>query len=312
MNRHFSSKFFEINEFIFPFLVFFAYLSLLVEAYKYIGFLSKHIFFDSRYFLILALVSGVLLMGRKQNIFCVLTFKINNFFVLPISVVVYLIMQFLESFYFNNYVFSTYHLQPSIFFYIVVFCFVLFIISKLRSDKSSRFDILLLILPILFIDNLTKVLDSAINSDIFIVTHINFSYSDKMRESWGIYYNFTQFIKENTPENSSILIPPQGYPWFLTSNIGFDRYFLYPRNLINGGEKDSGVNLDNIDYVLIDYGETTISQYGFTNIWPKFNVNGKYIIYWNPSDGSTRQFDSGKYVYNAKDNINQWGIIQLK
>jgi hypothetical protein len=127
-----------------------------------------------------------------------------------------------------------------------------------------------------------------------------------------IPYNFAIFIKNNTPESSAILIPPQGFPWDKTGNIVYFRYFLYPRKLINGGEKDPGVNINNVDYVLIDYGETNIFQYGFTNIWPKFNVDSEYIIYWNPFDGTVKKIENKKYVYDPDNKTDVWGIIKVK
>ena len=312
MIKNFLSKFFVVNELIFPVIAIFTYLALLTESYKYTGFLSKHLLIDSQYFLILALISAVLLVGRKLNTICRLIIKTSMYLVFPISTVLYLAMKVLESQYFNNYVFSTYHLQPSNFFYIVVFSFAITVVNRLISMKYPKSYFVVLVLPILFISNFVKAIDSAIGSDIFVLSHLNYSYADKLRNSWGMYYDYMEFIKENTPENSTILVPPKAYPWFLTGNIEFNRYFLYPRNLINGNEKDSKVNLDNIDFILIDFGETTISQYGFTNIWPKFDVDGDYIIYWNPKDQTTQKVVNTKYVYTPMQTEDVWGIIRVK
>jgi hypothetical protein len=311
MKRHIFQKITQINKFGFPVLVAAAYLSLLVDSYKYIGFLSKHTLVDPRYLLVLSLVSAIFLVTKRANALGLLVFKINAFLILPIATVGYLTMRLLEAFHFNNYVFSTYHVQPVGFFYIVVFSFALAATYKLIGSPNLNKTMLLLLIPVFFIDNLTKVLDSAISSNLYVMAHINYSYADKMSASWGIYYDYTQFIKANTPEGSSILVPPQGYPWFLTGNIGVDRYFLYPRKLVNGDERQPGTNLNNVDYILIDYGETNISQHGFTNIWPKFDVDGEYLIYWNPLDGSTERVDNGKYIYKA-ENKEQWGIIRVK
>jgi hypothetical protein len=312
MNKHFTSKLLGINKYIFPVLVTITYLFLLIESYKYSGFISKHIFIDSTYFLVVTLISAILLIGKEQNVIEVLFFKFNKFVILPVCVLIYLIMQLLESFHYNNYVFSTYHLQPSNFFYIVVFSSILGIVGKLINNKVQKLQFIVMVLPLLFISNITKVVDSAIASDVFVLSHLNYSYSDKLRNSWGIYYDYMEFIKKNTPEDSSILLPPKAYPWFLTGNIEFSRYFLFPRTLINGNEKDPRVSLDSVDYVLIDYGESQITQFGYTNIWPKFDIDGEYIIYWNPKDGSTKRSDTGKYSYSAQDNTNWWGIVKLK
>lgn len=147
----------------------------------------------------------------------------------------------------------------------------------------------------------------------FMLKNVNLGYDKKMEMAVGkVPYDFAMFIKDNTSPHSNILIPPQGFPWPKTGNVGYLRYFLYPRNLINGNEKDLNVNIKDIDYVLIDYGEESRLQYGFTNIWPKFNVNGEYIIYWDPLDGTVQKVDNGKYVYNPDNKMEEWGIIKIR
>lgn len=151
------------------------------------------------------------------------------------------------------------------------------------------------------------------NRPFFILKNINLDYDKKMEMAVGnIPYDYAIFIKNNTPSDSAILIPPQGFPWDKTGNAIYFRYFLYPRRLINGGEKDPKVDLKDIDYVLIDYGETSVFQYDFTNIWPKFNVNSEYIIYWNPFDGAVKKIEYEKYVYNPDNKTDVWGIIKVK
>lgn len=147
---------------------------------------------------------------------------------------------------------------------------------------------------------------------IYIIKNFSLDYDSKMKFKIGkLPYEYTMFIKNNTPENATILIPPQAYPWNKTSNAAYLRYFLYPRKLINGNEKDTKVDLNIIDYVLVDYGETNVSQYGYTNVWPKFNVKGKYVIYWDPLTNKSVTDVSGVYKYNANDKDEIWGIIKL-
>lgn len=148
---------------------------------------------------------------------------------------------------------------------------------------------------------------------LFILRNINLDNDSKMGMKIGkLPYDYTMFIKDNTSPNSTILIPPQGYPWDKTGNVGYLRYLLFPRSLINGNEKDSSVDINNVDYVLIDYGETNVSEYGYTNVWPKFNINGEYIIYWDPTTQRTWQDNSGVYKYSMNDKNERWGIIKIK
>ena len=107
------------------------------------------------------------------------------------------------------------------------------------------------------------------------------------------FCNYVSFIKQHTSENATILIPPQGYPWPMTGNVAYFRYFLYQRVLINGKEKEPGIDLlkAKIDYVLIDWGEDKSTEYDFTHGWPKFSVPTKQIVYM--------------------DTDKKWGIILL-
>lgn len=148
---------------------------------------------------------------------------------------------------------------------------------------------------------------------LFILRNLNLSYDSKMEMKIGkIPYDYILFIKNNTPDTTTILIPPQSYPWDKTSNIAYMRYFLYPRTFVNGNERDPRIDLNGVDYVLIDYGETDISQHGYTNIWPKFSVRGEYIIYWDPDTGNTRKDETGIYKYSDKDKSVKWGLIKMK
>jgi len=182
-----------------------------------------------------------------------------------------------------------------------------------KFNKIARFifyGLLILIIGQYAIKDLDIVKDGR---PFFITRNINLSYDKKMEMKIGkVPYDYAMFIKNNTPANATILIPPQAYPWDKTSNVAYLRYFLYPRNLINGGEKEPNVDINSVDYVLIDYGETNISQYGYTNVWPKFDVKGEYIIYWDPISGKIWQGVAGNYRYDPKDLSEKWGIIKIK
>jgi hypothetical protein len=151
------------------------------------------------------------------------------------------------------------------------------------------------------------------NRPFFILRNISLSYDKKMEMKVGkTPYDYAMFVKDNTSSDSTILIPPQGYPWDKTGNVAYFRYFLYPRKLINGNEKDPNIDIKDVDYVLIDYGETTISEHGFTNIWPKFNITGVYIAYWEPNTGNVLRDNTGVYKYKPGDTTEKWGIIKIR
>lgn len=164
----------------------------------------------------------------------------------------------------------------------------------------------------LFVNNVVSLSRNKINGIIFMLRHPFVSYDDKLKVSVGnLFYTYVLFIKENTPPDSKILIPPQGYPWPQTGNKGYLQYFLYPRYLFNGEEKRPGIDLvkEDIDYVLLTWGESNESEYGFTNGWPKFDVKAKKIIYLS-NDNQNSVFN-GNYRYDPEIK-DQWGIIKIK
>lgn len=220
-------------------------------------------------------------------------------------------MDILEKVKYPNYIFSHFHLHPFLFLISVILMTVIFLLNN--NERKSH---ILLHVTLFFILVQYAIVD--FNSvkkaqPLFILKNSGLSHDQKMEISIEkVPYDYAMFVKNFIPEDSTILIPPQGYPWPQTGNVAYLRYFTYPRKLINGNERDPKVDLKDVDFVLIDYGETTISEYGFTNVWPKFDVDGEYIIYWNPTDGITQKVENGKYIYEPDSNTKLWGIIKVK
>jgi hypothetical protein len=182
-------------------------------------------------------------------------------------------------------------------------------VDMFRNKYSLKNIAIFLILPIVFMVNFVNVLDSAIGSDIFVLTHLDYSYNDKMRESWGLYYDYIKFVKENTPENASILVPPQQTPWLSTGNVGLDRYFLYPRILVNGGV-DASDGLGKYDYVLLVWGEwngADKNSYG----WPREKIKTDKIIYFDPATKAVREKNEN-FDPMLLPTSGAWGIIKLR
>jgi hypothetical protein len=283
-------------------------LASLIEALTYSGFLVKHF----------NLLVGVVLLFLTIILFLIIkkideakTFK-NAVAVMTVLVTaIYLSMNILENATYPNYVFSHFHLHPELLFLPIISVTLFYMLNENKKRNHFLFyGIIILILGQYVIKDFNIIKNSR---PFFILRNINLSYDEKMELTVGkISYDFTMFVKNNTSEDSTILIPPQGYPWPQTGNVAYLRYFLYPRKLISGNERDPGGNIKNVDYVLIDYGETNISEHGYTNIWPKFDINGDYIIHWNPLDGTTLKENIGVYTFQSSKNTEEWGLIRVK
>lgn len=88
--------------------------------------------------------------------------------------------------------------------------------------------------------------------DISIIKNFPWlTYDQKMHEKYGFYYDFTLFVKNNTPGNAVILISPIQPPLAGSGNSTFSNYFLYPRKLINGDIGEAPADFSQYTHVLI-------------------------------------------------------------
>ena len=188
------------------------------------------------------------------------------------------------------------------------------ILKHFRADSSGAI-VLIIFVGIVFFFNIKEIGPrTTLQNFLFRVRNFNSSYDDKMRFSVGTeFYDYTLFIKENTPEDAVILIPPQAYPWPQTGNAGYIRYFVFPRKVINGAEFEPGINLEEnkIGYALFLWGDFPISEQGSTPGWPKFDLKAEYKLYLLPGGQVQKVFGD----YNQKEiqkNTGLKGVIKLK
>lgn len=307
-----------------PFVWLLAIITSLLESYFYQGFIYKHANIDSLVIYFLYIILGFICLyffdESKNKIFLIF----HQIYVLSIYLFGFAFYFFYitEKIHYSNYVFSTYHLQPSLLatpFALSIFALIFsskkVILNSLKNPKIllGWFPMIAVMLWIL-IPNITDITLSSYKNLQFIVRNPKATYDQKMQEKVGKqFYDYVLFIKNNTPEDSSILLPPfPAYPWPQTGNIPYMTYFLYPRKLYNGDEYSSKYDLvkDNIDYVLIDWGETIATSGEFTHGWPKFDIKSDQITYFN-KDGSIN-ISNNNYLYEKTKNEELWGIIKVK
>jgi len=162
----------------------------------------------------------------------------------------------------------------------------IYFLGNIKVTKNTyRLIVIFALVFSIFVFNLVKI-KSGIRSGLRILKSqrslVFADYETKMRfKSRPDMWEFYQFIKSHSEDNAKILIPPQGYPWSMTGNAAYSRYFLYPRHLINGKLDDLGVNLKEtgVKYVLLSWGEDVGLEYNFTHGWPKVPVPAKKIYY---------------------------------
>jgi uncharacterized membrane protein YagU involved in acid resistance len=329
--KKYIEKILEVNNTVFPFFVGISYFLLLVESFTYEGFLRGFILIDARIFMFITIVSGLLsfyisILTNEKQISRLKEMVLDaNALVFPILLIFYWIITISENTHYSNYVFSTIHIQPDNFFYVVVFSLLIALIRILdtkRGDvyqiikggfgiirKYSWFLLLILVLSLFTLENLPRVLSTTFKTNIYMFTHLKDNYGDKMRITWGSYYDYMVFIRDNTPPDALIVTPPQEGPWLTTGNAGLDRYFLYPRTVING-KFDSLPEGKDYDYVMLVWGEWLVedkARYG----WPKVPVKAEKVMYFNATTNSMMEVP-GNYDPNNETNKMVNGLIKVK
>jgi hypothetical protein len=230
----------------------------------------------------------------------------------------YVLLKVVNRLAYPDFVFSKLHIQPNSLMWPALISILLAAILWVpRIDIKKLLNIrftFLVFASLMIAFNFIRIYKSQWEKLQFIIAHPLATYDDKMRETTGsIFYNYTLFINKYTPEKSFLLAPPQSFPWPGSGNVAYFRYFVYPRNLSNGEEFESPTKevLKNIDYILLNWGETEQTQSVYTHEWPKFDVPAEKIIFMN-EDGSFGGEVKGDFHYKDYKGKKVWGIIVVK
>lgn len=338
----------KINITIFPYLVVLTYALLCLETVTYRGFVERYLFVSVYLILLLTLIGAIGVFFKKgvkttETSTTNLILKMNSLLI-PVFAIFYWILVLVEATHYPNYVYSTFHILPENLGILLFFSIYLFVIKSLRQKNLKNIELLLtsgtvglhkypgsskmayshrtpfqltqriiisviiFLLGIYGLYNTIKVLDSALKSNIFILRNLNLTYEEKMKTSWNFFYDYIEFVRENTPVDAVIAIPPSIRPWLSEGNSVLVRYFLYPRKLKSDDELKSKSFIPN--YYLLAKGLWGVSDekmYG----WPKENISAEWVIYF---DGTTKQVKRVEGNYNPNDQINTgaWGLIKVK
>ncbi len=337
-----------LNKFVLPFVTTITLLFLVIEAFTYPGFILQHLFIELKLFMVInilmllfnSLVDSSSIDIREKVEVDLLTLVIKgSYLAVPILAVIYYIMIAVESGNYPNYIFSTLHINPDSFFSIFVFSLTVSISGLLSKIDLTNFDFnqvgdfnipkskkirlnisnnkVQLLVTFLFVvvfgyfvlQNIILTSKRIVKSNIYILVNKDATYEEKMYESWHFFYKYMKFIIDNTPENSSIAIPPPVRPWLSEGNSVLVRYFLFPRYVVTI-EDESG-KVVNPDYYIISKGiwkATLESEYG----WPKEKIEAEEIIYLNEKDFSIKKIKNVIYDPDSAENKYGWGLIKVK
>lgn len=315
----------KLIKFIHVMLLMVSLLVSFINVFTYNNFFAKHFYVSPLLiyltYTISSFIEKVYVIKHNDRLFKILN-KIS-FFGGSIVGITYIILMIIEVFTYTNFIFSKLHINYNLLIYPATIFFIEYVFGLNIKNVSRNFvsglrklvklDTIVIPLVLLILVNNVTGIALRLKKDIyFMITNI-FASSDQIYEFklGKKFYDFTQFIRSNTPDESRILIPPfPAYPWPQTGNAVYLRYFLNPRYLYSGNEYIAEVDIKSYDYILIAWGETPTTSGNYTHGWPKFDVKAEYILLLN-DDGSTNKI-LGDYKYASIKGIEKWGIIKVK
>lgn len=296
----------------FPFFAVGLGVLIIIQSVTYKGFFEKNLHFDFGLvmfmFVLYALLTKYFILShwRKEDLSRSIyhTFSNLNKLVLSGLFVLGVFFSVMESVKYNNYVYSTFHVNPENFWGLVQFCFLILVlqldstthiggvkifqdrwdiknktthflnkglISKSELVKKSIFHKLVEIsiffgLLWVVVSGASGVLGSIFDQVKDIFLHPLASYSQKMHTKWGVFYDYMQLIVKNVPSDMSIYNPPQNIRG-IEGNQFLIRSFLFPRILISAQRVSWSIAKSEADYVMV------------TDSWPEFEPPRESFVY---------------------------------
>lgn len=340
--------FLRINRFGFAPLIVATFGIMGLTAVTYQGFVAKMTGVPADLIVLMAVLSAAVLLldkmqlGTKLDETSGLVLRLNAI-MLPSAFVVYYALNQLELTRYPNYVFSTFHLHLFLLQRLLAFSFFLVVVlvlhildisfasltslstastfakaSKntllkqkvLSPDNRELLGISLFFIAIMVLISIQtySVLKGTLSDVVAIARHPFASWEERKVQKFGPIYGTYQFINDHTEPDSIIAVPPQ-HLWHILGNVGFSRYFLYPRFLIHP-EDFTDETTPEIDYYLI--GDSHDIDGGKTyEIWPMHELQGSEIYLYNEALHTTEKIDQTLYDPTNPIFRNRWGLIKL-
>lgn len=299
-------------------VIVFTYICLLVETLKYPGFIGNHFFIDVKVYVTLAIV--LILFTNIESKLLGLILKANRVFLVVISFI-FLTLSLIEGAHYTNYVLATYRVHLDSMILLVLFSLFIFLAEKFKGELSNinikgKMGVIYLVfvslITFFIVKSANYVGNIAITQNSHILFHLRNSYDDKMTYQWKVFYQFMVFVKNNTPEDATIVIPPEQDPWLMGSgNENFVRAFLYPREIAKETLeiKDLGIYGENT-YILITWGKEACNPDPSCHGWPKQKIKASRIVFKEPDSTNVVEVRENT-TYDPTDVKYVYGVIEL-
>jgi hypothetical protein len=171
-----------------------------------------------------------------------------------------------------------------------------------------------IVLSIVFfvVDNVPYITNMAFTRDSYILFHLRSTYDERMYYQWGIFYQDMVFVRNNTPTNATIVIPPEEAAWLMgTGEPAFVRAFLYPRTIT-----PEPINIPNLQafgpntYILIAWGNEECKPDPACHGWPRQDIKATKIMYKDPNSSNVIKVETNA-IYKLGGSGYVYGLIEL-
>lgn len=300
-----------------PLLVVFTYGVLFLEVLKYPGFFANHFFIDAK--IIFSVSIFLLIFLNTEQKIMKLVFRINGI-LLAILTITYIGFYLLEGANYMNYVLNRFHFHLDGLILPFLFSLFIFLVERFKKDvvsfgKTSRvYPVFVLLILYFMIKSLSYSLEMGISRTSYVLFHLNSTYDEKMTYQWGVFYQFMMFVKNNTPEDATIIIPPEEGAWLMgTGEPNFVRAFIYPRKIVSEILIIPNEELESFSdntYILISWGQETCRPEPDCHGWPKQKIKSSEIIFKKPESSDVAEVKNDT-VYDPTDKTYVYGLIKL-
>lgn len=298
----------------------FSVLMATIETYKYPGFIFKHFNFLPMIFYV---ITGIAIIAIKlyppptpEKSLLAITFRLLAIYATILTGIFYII----ETITYPNFIFTYLHVHLDGLQILTGMLFVYFALSNLMHKHyvailNSTFFLAISSLLINYAIINTLDVTKLIKKEVEAMQSPAQSDDEKNEVGWGTIYQYAKMLKNATPEDAIIAMPPAQNHWLYSGNIVLMRYFLYPRTLVNVKETANTSTLhelpsQNYDYVALVWGESNErdqSPYG----WPKTSIDAEYIDYFDLNTNTTNRVVTTQYQFREL-NEQLWGVIKVR
>lgn len=265
-----------------------------LEVVTYSGFIAKHIGIPAIVFLLVSLLPYLFSFSLPSKLH-------KPLLLLSITLtIVYSCCVAAEFATYPNFIFTYLHLNLPSLHLLIAFIWLHYLLH------TTKLPLAVLTAALIFFvsESSARSLSQVVRGVGEIIQNPSSSYDEKMSATYPGFYPAMQIVKNLTPSNATLVIPPQGNPWESEGNGAFVTYFLYPRRVIHWEDRGSSSNTP--EYILIARGSwaTHGTEYG----WPKESVDADRLWQFDVKTGTAKEIVKD---YNPSTDQFDWGLIEV-